>query len=375
MDQFESFETVEDLLSAESFLTYCSGTDHVVSAQWENWMRAFPEKKLLVAQAKQLLIATLVEMDDETAHLDELRNRLSAEKKLSHRPHPGRRGPGESDQKTESSDHVNPGRQGTSSGPNGSFIMKLALAASLAILFTCILVFKPFQSENDYRHISTDKVMWVYLPDSSLMILNKGTSVRYSVQTTPTGAAAENDQVLKIHLDQGEAFFRVKEGTGTSLMIQTATGLVVEDIGTEFSVKSYQELAEEAIQVQNGLVNVTRKDSEQPVRLERNQALRIDKESGEHTWSKADRLSTSGWTTGNVALYDVRFDEVAAALGNTFDREILLSDPQLAGLRVTMLFKTSQELEDILKTLSVIYNLNALYEDGTVTITFNEESR
>src|SRR5690606_39808810 len=107
-------------------------------------------------------------------------------------------GPGESDQKTESSDHVNPGRQGTSSGPNASFIMKLALAASLAILFTCILVFKPFQSENDYRHISTDKVMWVYLPDSSLMILNKGTSVRYSVQTTPTGAARSEEHTSEL---------------------------------------------------------------------------------------------------------------------------------------------------------------------------------
>src|SRR5690606_30309378 len=131
----------------------------------------------------------------------------------------------------------------------------------------------------------------------------------------------------------------------------------------------------EAIQYQNGLGNVSQREAEKPVRLERNKAISIDKESSEHTSSSEDRRSTCGWTASNGAICDVWIDEDATSVGDTSNREIILSDTQLAGLRVTMLFKTSQELEDILKTLSVIYNLNALYEDGTVTITFNEESR
>src|SRR3546814_572158 len=225
-----------------------------------------------------------------------------------------------------------------------------------------------FRSRGEqYLQVSTDKIMSIYLPDSSLMVLNKGASVRYPARV---GAAA--DSVLKVFIGEGEVFFSVDQASAYSLSVRTATGLLVEDIGTAFSVKSYDDIAEEAIQVQDGIVNVTH-GQEIPVRLEQDQALRIHKGSGEYTYSKADRLSTSGWTKGNIALYDVRFEEAATALGSAFDRKVILADPQLAGLRVTMLFKTSQHLEDILKTLSLLYNLNVLYENGNVTIAFNEE--
>src|SRR5690606_22717208 len=109
----------------------------------------------------------------------------------------------------------------------GRFLwLKVAAAASLAILLTFFLLLKPFQNDRKYLQVSTDKVLSLYLPDSTLMILNKGTSVRYPANTDGGMNAGKK---ITVFIDEGEVFFRVNDAAGSSLTVQTATGLHVED--------------------------------------------------------------------------------------------------------------------------------------------------
>ena len=340
MSDFRSFESVEDLLSDESFLEYCSGKDAAAAEHWEAWMLMFPERKALVAQAKQILIASIIEMDDAHDSLEKLRASLAEQVPLS----PASQIKPEEEPKT---------------GNNRFPYLRFAIAASLLALLACMILLNPLSNKEDYVYVSADKIMSLYLPDSTLMVLNKGTSIRYSANYSDSG---------KVFIKEGEVFFRMNETSTVSLTVHTAAGLKVKDIGTEFSVKSYNGLSEEAIQVQEGIVDVYREDVAAPIRLTRNRALRVNKTTGDYIFSKANELSTSGWAKGEIALYDVRFDEAAAALAGTFDTKVILADPALSELRVTIFFKADQKLENIIETLSTIYNLTVSYEDGLITI-------
>lgn len=334
MNQDKSIQTVDDLLQDDSFLQYCLGSDKEATAAWEVWLRQYPDKKPLAEQAREMLAVLMVEMEDVNANTAVF-NRLLDQHMADAAP--------------------------VVQLPQPASRRRYWWAAAITTGVVVTLAGWLWQKMTADITVQTglNETRTVHLPDGSDVVLNSNTAIRY-----PSRFAKNR----KVKLEYGEVFLEVVHDEAHPFVITTATGLTIEDIGTAFSVKSIEGLKEDAVQVQEGAVHVTT-PTEKAQTIIKDHALRVNKQTGDVTLAMADSMSTSGWLTGQVALYDASLEELGIALHNSFGKEVVFSGPGLKNHRITILFRKTQSLPKLLETLSLLYPLQVQEEDSRILIT------
>ncbi|MDN5213185.1 FecR domain-containing protein [Fulvivirgaceae bacterium BMA12] len=217
---------------------------------------------------------------------------------------------------------------------------QLAVAAAVALIIAVVYL---FTSEDQTIKTGVGKQEIVLLPDGSEVKLNAASQISYDTQ---------NWAVQRLLVLDGEAFFKVKKGSGFD--VKTYNGNV-QVLGTSFNVKSRGEILD--VTCYTGKVEVTsRSITEQ---LDPGETIRI--KNGEMIeFKEIDLKKEPSWTRGVTELENVSLPVVLDELSYVFGLTIKY-DGSLDHLVYTGAFP-NQQAEAALKLVFEPLNINYSYD-------------
>ena len=198
----------------------------------------------------------------------------------------------------------------------------------------------------------------VTLLDGSVVTLNTDTVLR---------TLADGERRL-VYLDRGQAFFRVAKDRRHPFVVNAA-GRTVTALGTAFDVRVDGEalkvvLVEGKVRVESAAP--AKQDMEHgpptrttpaagthaPVRSTDMEAGSQLVALGQMDWrlTRTDIVEATSWTQGKIVFDDEALGDVVAELNRYSDRKIVISDPRLAGERLSGIYKPG-DLEGFAKAL------------------------
>ena len=183
------------------------------------------------------------------------------------------------------------------------------------------------------------------LADGTLLWLNSGTRVTY-----PTHF---NGRQRKIFVD-GEVYAEVMHDKRHPFVI-SAGDVEVEVLGTKFNMRAYNsdQLVEVALVEGSVRFDVNSDKYNDEVVMVRNDVAQYDRLTGalEMTSFQSENYKSRA-TGGGFYFFNESLDGITAQLARCFDQKIIITDPELAGVRFYAFFTNNESLLKILGTLN-----------------------
>ena len=208
----------------------------------------------------------------------------------------------------------------------------------------------------DYGQISK-----AVLPDSSVVWVNSGSSIKYNNQFS----ASNRDIEL-----EGEAFFKVTRNADLPLIV-TNSDLKVKVLGTEFSVSAYPEEPNIHVILEKGKVELTSAS---------NTRFRQEMKPGEMaTFSKTKKelalatVNTSlytSWKDGLINIYNLPLSELVIKLEKRFNQKFLV-DEQIKDVPYTFTIK-NEDLSSVLSLMEKITPVEAIQREHVIELKHNK---
>lgn len=193
----------------------------------------------------------------------------------------------------------------------------------------------------------------VYLPDSSFVLLNADSKIKY--------LSNEWEKERNVELN-GEAFFKVKKGSHFNVKTQQGTVTV---LGTEFNVKDWENYYE--VTCYSGLVKVITAYSS--VLLKPNNAYRIVK--GKERNYTISNQSEPDWLNGESSFNSVPFSFVIKDLERQYKVSVETNNIDLNQLFTGSFTHTN--LEIALKSITIPVNLNYQINGNQIALTIENK--
>ncbi|HEX5776107.1 MAG TPA: FecR domain-containing protein, partial [Caulobacteraceae bacterium] len=229
-----------------------------------------------------------------------------------------------------------------------------AVAASLAVavVVAAVLTLAPLMGLTGYGSLATQtyrtgvgQQATVTLSDGSVVTLNTDTRLRTH--------AAKGRRL--VHLDRGQAFFRVAKDPLHPFIV-TAAGRTVTALGTAFDVRVDQKTFE--VTVVEGKVRVEappppielpsaggpkRKPPPQPADLGAGVQLVATLDAPSWTVARTDTAREVSWLRGYVVFQKARFADVVAEMNRYSDKKLVVDDPALAAVSISGAFRAGDQ--------------------------------
>jgi transmembrane sensor len=221
MNKFENYQ-LEDFVQDLSFRNWVLGKFPPDNQLWENWLRANPEKKSLIEEAKSLVIASQIEEIDISEQ--KIQEGIAS---ILLRTKP----------KTKKLYEQN--------------WLQIAASIALVVLFGWTFTQTDFWKSNTFSKATetennSSQPMTLKLSDGSTVILKKGSKLQVSDDF--------GEQNRTVFLT-GEAFFDIKKDPQRPFLVY-AGGIVAKVLGTSFNVRAYHNEGKTLVSVRTGRVTV-----------------------------------------------------------------------------------------------------------------------
>lgn len=213
-------------------------------------------------------------------------------------------------------------------------------------------------SEN-WQEIRTEAdIRRVELPDKSLVVLNRYSSISY-----PQDLEKEDKREVRL---EGGAYFEVSKSAEHPFLVR-AGEVQVQVLGTHFEVEAYPQDTLVSTFLLEGKVSVSTPQGD--VYLSpRERAIYHTGRKDLRTY--ADQvLEEVDWISGELRFDQVPMREVMRRLSHTFHTDIRIEDDSLADYRVRARFTHKEELEDILYLLQNITPFDYTYRNDQIILT------
>ena len=195
-----------------------------------------------------------------------------------------------------------------------------ALAASIAIVFSANIL-QPASAIWADHATSPGERLDVALPDGSTVLLNAASAL----------SVAYEDNMRRVILHEGEALFTVK--SHPLPFIVTAEYGDIRVHGTVFSVRERPD--GQLVSVSEGTVSIhPAKTPDQPIRLRAGQQIGTDGVTTSPV-TQVQMRTELAWTRGKLIFNRHPLNDVVAELQRYQKGRILITNPALAGLRVS----------------------------------------
>lgn len=327
--------TIEHLVSDETFIAFCLGTDPDAIAYWTQKKQQHPQHYAVFREARELVMA--LHAYSQAKEIEEETSKLKA---LLH-------GPDEA-------------IMAAIPDENRRTKWRLPVAAAIVLLagICCFLLLRRPTVTLIMVQTSAGETKQISLPDGSSIWLNAESRLQYP---KPFG------QQREVILLEGEAYFNVVHDAERPFLVTTPSGMRVLDIGTAFNVKSYTALEEESVGVITGEVLLSHPGRPGKSRLKAGEGGIVDKRSGTLRLAHYSG-EAAGWMNGNIVLNDVSFRELQLVLRNTCKVQLLFSDTAMADCRITTSFRRDEKITDILRTLKIVYGISYTTRGDTIRL-------
>jgi len=229
----------------------------------------------------------------------------------------------------------------------------IALAALVAMLGTVQWV------------TSREEIITTALGQRQHIVLADGTAV--DMNTATVLRVAMSGYTRKVTLEQGEALFNVAHSALRPFEVHAGSG-ILRDIGTSFNVAR-----------ENDKTTVAVLEGEVQVRLDNPaNAAAVTLHGGEQlAYSAHDRSAISAvdtkaataWREGRMVFHDTPLAEVINQINRYHPRQIVLTDAELSGLKVSGEFNTADR-EGLIRALKMLFPLSSEERGEVTTLSF-----
>lgn len=234
--------------------------------------------------------------------------------------------------------------------------------AAASLLVAIALIWQPFKTSAptllSWQTISNEKagsIKKIYLPDSSLVILNAYSSISI--------ASNYNDTSRELQLS-GEAFFDVKHNPAAPFKV-SAAGTSTRVYGTRFNISAYPEAVQVRVALQQGSIGLSAAVFPEQ-RLVPGDLFLYNKNNGSTQKLQFAVADIGNWTTGMLSFYKTPLSDVLTILEKKYEVEFIY-DARLADQTITASFG-KMPLDKILQHLSFVWNLHFGQKGKTIHV-------
>lgn len=186
------------------------------------------------------------------------------------------------------------------------------------------------------------------LPDSSTVILNSGSEIKYSSDFS-------TQRAIWLH---GEAFFKVTKNNNSPFIVHT-NGFDVKVLGTEFNVNS--NTINQTVSLAKGKVNIVLKESKDEINLLPNEELVWNSKTKLVIKRNFDVNKVSAWKDNILILDDEKFEDALPKINKFYGVNFIIKDADAA--------IANQHIKGAFKNLTIDEFISSLEFISEVSIT------
>lgn len=224
-------------------------------------------------------------------------------------------------------------------------LLRYAVAASVLAVALGLGLFSGLNHPGGYRAefaTALGERKHVALPDGSVIDLNSRSrlQVRYE----------QNRRVIE--LIAGEAMFSVEHDPSRPFVVEAGSGKVTVT-GTRFDVR--RDATQTRVAVEQGTVKVQASDApdNQFINLSAGLGTSVDAHGRVLPAYAVNPAELTAWRNGKLVFNNASLSEVAAQVSRYRDKPLIVSEPNVASLRLTSVFR-SDDTDALLKALPSI---------------------
>jgi ferric-dicitrate binding protein FerR (iron transport regulator) len=331
MDKYAQFQT-EDFLRDESFINWVLDPDGTNNQAWSKWMNAGSGNKVAAQKAIDLIRSFDFKKEPVADDFyDSLKLRID-------------------------NTIANENRVPVRTKRVTAIWMKAA--AVMAGLLICALVLYYFRKPS-YAFISTPyaAIKTVWLPDSSEVVLNANSSIRFNTSRT--------DGMREVWIT-GEAFFKVRHinNAGKAQPFAVYAGnAVIEVLGTEFNVKSVNNTT--GVLLRQGKVRFSIPASHSATIMQPNDYCLYNE--GQVITRVVNPVLFTSWMEHKYRFEKTPVQEICETLKEYFGYDFIIRKPELARQAVSGTLELQNE-QVMIRILSELLNARVTKQGGQVII-------
>jgi ferric-dicitrate binding protein FerR (iron transport regulator) len=223
---------------------------------------------------------------------------------------------------------------------------KAVLSMSFLLVFCLGLYFIGMTPSGYTNHkiASKGQRLTFILPDSSAVILNSGSEIKYS-----SDFEKRRDIWLK-----GEAFFKVTKNINCPFIVHT-DDFNVKVLGTEFNVNS--NTINQTVSLAKGKVNIVLKESEDEINLIPNEEFVWNAKTKAVTKRNFDVSKILAWKDNILLLDDIKIEDAIPKINQFYGVNFFIEDSAIANQHIKGAFK-SQTIYEFITSLEFISDVS-----------------
>jgi ferric-dicitrate binding protein FerR (iron transport regulator) len=202
----------------------------------------------------------------------------------------------------------------------------------------------------------------IHLPDGSMVILNRQSTVEYRAAGSETGASGTTgarEVVLR-----GEAYFDIVHRPGQPFLVHTGN-IVTRVLGTAFNIKAYPTAKSIEVTVDHGKVQVL-KDGANMGLLSDKQQMRYDVGTAVYHAQQVSLKTVMAWKPEEISFDDITMEEAARRIGERFKVGFDFANPALKQCRITATFYMEDDLDQIMTVICGVNQSRFVISAGIV---------
>ncbi len=244
---------------------------------------------------------------------------------------------------------------------SSSFPTWLRIAASIVVVLGIGFYIAQYATKpaDVYAQQTTTTVLKDTLPDGSLTVLNKKSSLAYEYDRI------KETRKLKL---VGEAYFNVKHQETKPFIIETQE-VIIEDIGTTFNVKAYPQSNTIEVFVETGEVHFYSNDNK-GLHLKEGETGMYNKISKTFARLVATDTNVLAYQNHIFHFNNTDLGVIIDEINEVYNAKLSVAKEELRGCRITVDFK-GESLESIVEIIAETLNLTVTKLDKQIILDGN----
>ncbi|AKD05157.1 FecR domain-containing protein [Pontibacter korlensis] len=342
----QSYYKTSDFTTDEDFIKWVQYPTAESDAFWQEFLEKHPSHRQAVQEAREMILHLSADnLHDANADLEEVWQHLHTAKQdyLANR-------------------EAEEGQVAKVISISASrFGWTWAAAAAVILLVTGFFLYQQRTATVTYVAAAGER-LHLRLPDSSSVVLNSDSKL-----ILPAKWALDKDRIVKL---EGQAFFSVTHKQNKQkFIVETASGLEVEVLGTEFSVFESDSLKRVILESGKVSLNLLHQGKTQRVEMVPGELVDIAA-ANVITKKKVQPELYNAWKSSKLTLENKTLKEISAILQHSYGYRVVVTDSSLMQQRITA-YLDNNTPNHILSTLSGTLNVEIQKHNKNITISSN----
>jgi ferric-dicitrate binding protein FerR (iron transport regulator) len=241
------------------------------------------------------------------------------------------------------------------------FIKKLAIAASLILISSIVLILFIAKKEQVQFITKYGQTLKIVLPDSSTVYLNGNSKLSYINNW-------DNNSDREVKVD-GEAYFSVKHTkSNQKFFVRMADNLSVEVLGTEFNITKRGKNTQ--VVLSSGKIDFhmdNLKKGNDVVQMKPGDLIEYQNNSKSYIKQEVDPTTYSSWKSNRIIFDKTKIIDVLQNLQYTYGLKVKIEDEKMLNMRVSGSAPTNN-IKSLVHALSETFNVKFVLKGDSILL-------